>query len=177
MKFRGQLRQFKIIGRKIPTEKEPSPPLYRMQIFAPDYIVAKSRFWYFAKFLKKIKKSIGEIVYCEEIHEKHPTQVKNYGIWLRYESRSGVHNMYREYRDLTVAGAVTLCYRDMAARHRARAHSIHIIKVEELKAAQCRRPHIKQFLNSKIRFPFPHRVNYPFRKVKYTYTRPTTKFS
>ena len=34
--------------------------------------------------------------------------------------------MYREYRDLTVAGAVTQCYRDMGARHRARAHSIQV---------------------------------------------------
>ena len=27
--------------------------------------------------------------------------------------------MYREYRDLTVAQAVTACYRDMGARHRS----------------------------------------------------------
>ena len=34
--------------------------------------------------------------------------------------RSGTHNMYREYRDLTVNAAITQCYRDMGARHRAR---------------------------------------------------------
>ena len=34
--------------------------------------------------------------------------------------------MYREYRDLTAAGAVTQCYRDMGARHRARATSIQV---------------------------------------------------
>ena len=44
----------------------------------------------------------------------------------RYDSRSGTHNMYREYRDLTVSSAVTACYRDMGARHRARAHSIQV---------------------------------------------------
>lgn len=71
--------------------------------------------------------------------------------------------MYREYRDLTVAGGVTQCCkphlkifllpyqffcpldRDMAARHRARASSIHIIKVECIAADKCRRPHVKQF--------------------------------
>lgn len=37
--------------------------------------------------------------------------------------------MYREYRDLTVGGAVTQCYRDMGARHRARAHSIQVINL------------------------------------------------
>ena len=34
--------------------------------------------------------------------------------------------MYREYRDMTVSSAVTQCYRDMGARHRARAHSIQV---------------------------------------------------
>ncbi len=34
--------------------------------------------------------------------------------------------MYREYRDMTVSAAVTQCYRDMGARHRARAHSIQV---------------------------------------------------
>lgn len=33
----------------------------------------------------------------------------------------------------------------MAARHRARASSIQIIKVEVLPPSKCRRPHIKQF--------------------------------
>jgi large subunit ribosomal protein L18Ae len=37
--------------------------------------------------------------------------------------------MYREYRDVTVAGAVTQAYRDMGARHRAQADRIQIIKV------------------------------------------------
>ena len=36
--------------------------------------------------------------------------------------------MYREYRDLTVGAAITQCYRDMGARHRARAHAIQIIR-------------------------------------------------
>jgi len=32
--------------------------------------------------------------------------VKNYGIWVRYMSRTGFHNMYKEYRDVTLNGAV-----------------------------------------------------------------------
>lgn len=48
--------------------------------------------------------------YClVQVHEKTPLKVKNFGIWLRYDSRSGTHNMYREYRDLTTSGAVTQC--------------------------------------------------------------------
>lgn len=53
-----------MIGRRVPTEKDRSPTLYRMRIFAPDEVSAKSRFWYFTKKLKKLKKTAGEICYC-----------------------------------------------------------------------------------------------------------------
>ena len=81
-----------------PGEVELNFSLFRMRIFAPDAIVAKSRFWYFLRQLRKFKKTTGEIVSVEEIKERKPLQIKNFGIWLRYDSRSGTHNMYREYR-------------------------------------------------------------------------------
>merc|ERR1719278_2332089 len=52
--------------------------------------------------------------------------------------------MYREYRDLTVSAAITQCYRDMGARHRARAHAIQIIRCEVVPAGKCRRPLVTQ---------------------------------
>jgi large subunit ribosomal protein L18Ae len=58
--------------------------------------------------------------------------------------------MYREYRDLTKSGAVTQCYRDMGARHRARPHSIQIMKIEEIAAGKCRRPNITEFHVNKL---------------------------
>ena len=128
MKFKcAELKEFEIVGRPLPKGDE-KMPVYKMTIFAPDEIVAKSRFWYFLRQLRKFKKTTGEIVSVEEIKERKPMQIKNFGIWLRYDSRSGTHNMYREYRDLTVGGAITQCYRDMGARHRARAHAIQIIR-------------------------------------------------
>uniref|UniRef100_A0A8B9P9M4 Large ribosomal subunit protein eL20 n=13 Tax=Amniota TaxID=32524 RepID=A0A8B9P9M4_APTOW len=176
MKASGTLREYKVVGRCLPTLKCRTPPLYRMRIFAPNHVVAKSRFWYFVSQLKKMKKSSGEIVYCGQVYEKSPLRVKNFGIWLRYDSRSGTHNMYREYRDLTTAGAVTQCYRDMGARHRARAHSIQIMKVEEIAASKCRRPAVKQFHDSKIKFPLPHRVLRRQHKPRFTTKRPNTFF-
>uniref|UniRef100_A0A9L0JQJ4 Large ribosomal subunit protein eL20 n=1 Tax=Equus asinus TaxID=9793 RepID=A0A9L0JQJ4_EQUAS len=174
--FLFQLREYKVVGRCLPTPKCHTPPLYRMRIFAPNHVVAKSRFWYFVSQLKKMKKSSGEIVYCGQVFEKSPLRVKNFGIWLRYDSRSGTHNMYREYRDLTTAGAVTQCYRDMGARHRARAHSIQVMKVEEIAASKCRRPAVKQFHDSKIKFPLPHRVLRRQHKPRFTTKRPNTFF-
>lgn len=86
-------------------------------------------------------------------------KVKNFGIWLRYDSRSGTHNMYKEFRDLSRADAVKSLYQDMAARHRARFRSIHILRVVEIaKADDVRRPYIKQLLTPNLKFPLPHRV-------------------
>merc|ERR1712198_134719 len=176
MKARGTLKEYKIVGRRLPTDKERVPPLYQMRIFAPDRIVAKSRYWYFVGMLKKMKKGTGEIVSVQQVNEKKPLCIKNIGIWLRYVSRSGQHNMYREYRDLTTCGAVTQCYRDMGARHRARASSIQIMRVERLLASKTRRPNIKQFHDSKIRFPLTHRVGRRLHHPRFTTRRPLTYF-
>jgi large subunit ribosomal protein L18Ae len=58
----GRLQEYQVIGRHVPTEATPNPKLYRMRIFAPNNIVAKSRFWYFIAKLRKIKKTNGELV-------------------------------------------------------------------------------------------------------------------
>ena len=65
--FFFQLKEFEIIGRALPTEKNSSPPLYKMRIFAPDEVIGKSKYWYFVSKLKKIKKSTGEIVSCRRV--------------------------------------------------------------------------------------------------------------
>ena len=38
-----------------------------MRIFANDKATAKSRFWYFCTQLRKMKKTQGEIVCCEQV--------------------------------------------------------------------------------------------------------------
>ncbi|KAK1149566.1 60S ribosomal protein L20B [Aspergillus melleus] len=58
----GRLTEYQVIGRHLPTEANPTPKLYRMRIFAPNTVVAKSRFWYFLTQLRKVKKANGEIV-------------------------------------------------------------------------------------------------------------------
>ncbi|KAF4422899.1 60S ribosomal protein L20-B [Colletotrichum fructicola] len=171
----GRLTEYEVIGRHLPTESNPTPALYRMTIFAPNTTVAKSRYWYFLRGLKKVKKATGEIVSVKEIQEKHPLKVKNFGIWIRYDSRSGTHNMYKEYREMSRTDAVEALYSDMAARHRARFRSIHILKVVELeKADDVKRPYIKQLLTKGLTFPLPHRVpKIPNQKI-FSAKRPTT---
>ncbi|KAG8498264.1 hypothetical protein CXB51_007281 [Gossypium anomalum] len=109
-----------------------------------------------------------------EIFEKNPTKIKNYGIWLRYQSRTSYHNMYKEYRDTTLNGAVKQIYTEMASRHR-------IIKTATILAKLCKRDSTKQLHNSKIKFPLVFKkVRPPTRKLKTTYkaSKPTLfKFS
>lgn len=171
----SRLHEYQVIGRRLPTESVPEPKLFRMRIFASNDVVAKSRYWYFLKKLHKVKKASGEIVSLNIISEAKPTKVKNFGIWIRYDSRSGTHNMYKEYRDVTRVGAVETMYSDLAARHRARFRSIHILKVVELeKTSDVKRQYVKQFLEKDLQFPLPHRVF----KTKNTYyaKRPSTYY-
>lgn len=63
----GRLQEYQVIGRHLPSEANPAPKLYRMRIFAPNEVVAKSRFWYFLAKLRKIKKANGEIVSLNQV--------------------------------------------------------------------------------------------------------------
>merc|ERR1719507_425367 len=142
----------------MPSALDANPALYKMQIFAPNTVAAKSRFWYFVSFYKKVNKTAGEIVEIKEVNEKHPGCVKNFGIWIRYDSRSTTENMYREYRDVSLPLAVTQMYREMAARHRARPGSIQVLRTKQVKSNECRRPQNKAMHDPNIKFPLPRRV-------------------
>ncbi|WCJ27384.1 60S ribosomal protein L18a [Euphorbia peplus] len=162
--------QYQVVGRGLPTESDEHPKIYRMKLWATNEVRAKSKFWYFLRKLKKVKKSNGQVLAINEIYEKNPTKIKNYGIWLRYQSRTGYHNMYKEYRDTTLNGAVEQMYTEMASRHRVRFPCIQIIKTATIPAKLCKRESTKQFHNSKIKFPLVFKkVRPPTRKLKTTY--------
>jgi large subunit ribosomal protein L18Ae len=148
-----------------------------MQIFAANEVVARSRFWYVLHQTKKMKKTTGEILSVNEIIEKNPNTVKNFAIWLRYNSRSGTHNMYKEFRDTTLCGAVEQMYADMSGRHRARKSSIQIIKTAVIKASESKRVPIQMMHDSKIKFPLTHvRPRAPHKRLASTFvaSRPST---
>jgi large subunit ribosomal protein L18Ae len=171
---------------------QPNPTLLRMTIFAKNDVEAKSKFFYFSSRLKNLKRANGEILACSERFDTSPEVVKNFGIFLRYNSRSGTHNMYKEFRDTTRTGAVAKMFNDMAGRHRARRKSIQIMKVKKkekkkavlsvglqvdrVPAGKTRRAGVKQFHNSKIRFALPHRVARVPRDLRQTFVaaRPST---
>ncbi|KAL8227803.1 hypothetical protein R6Q57_015387 [Mikania cordata] len=142
---------YKVVGRGLPTEADEHPKIYRMNLWATNEVRAKISYGtcafdyycvfyafygveirYFLGKLKKVKKSNGQMLAINEIFEKNPTTIKNYGIWLRYQSRTGYHNMYKEYRDTTLNGSIEQMSTEMASRHR-------VIKTATIPAKLCKR--------------------------------------
>jgi large subunit ribosomal protein L18Ae len=88
-----------------------------------------------------------------EIFERRPNHVKTFGIVLRYQSRTGNHNMYKEYRDVSLNGAVSQLHAEMAGNHRASPDTISIIRTAILnKRKEIRRPRSLQYRGN-VKFP------------------------
>jgi len=172
----ANMHQYQIVGRAAPTPKNPTPKIYRMRIFARNVVLAKSRFWYFMKRLNKAKKSGGELLSVNELHDTSPTKVKNYGIWLRYDSRTNTHNMYKEFRNVNINGAVGQLYQEMAGRHRADPGSIQIIHATTIPDEKCRREHVLEMHDKKLKFPVIRKIPHAAKKLRTTFKakRPQT---
>lgn len=102
--------------------------------------------------------------------------MKNYGIWIRVQSRTGFHNMYKEYRDTTLNGAVAAMYDELGGRHRVRAPCIQIIKTATVPDENCKRLNTTQFHGTELRFPLTHKLVRPASKslkTTYKYARPS----
>ena len=56
-----------VIGRRLPSEQDAEPQLYRIRIFAKNEVLAKSKFWYYMKRQHKVRKVQGEIVNVSEV--------------------------------------------------------------------------------------------------------------
>ncbi|CAL8989848.1 unnamed protein product [Prunus brigantina] len=54
--------QYQVVGRKLPTASDGHPEIYRMKLWATNEVRAKSKFWYFLRKLKKVKKSNGQVL-------------------------------------------------------------------------------------------------------------------
>merc|ERR1740139_1598691 len=175
---RGQ-SLFQVVGRFVPNQKygedDPQCKVYRMKIFAKNKVVARSRFWYFMGRLCRVKKANGQIVSVNQIFEKTPEKVKNFGIWFRYDSRTGTHNAYKEYREVALTDAVNSLYQNMAGLSPAKAASIQILRTSELKASECKRPNIVQFHTQKIKFPLAHRIIKTPKAYKTTFKASSAK--
>eukprot|EP00429_Kryptoperidinium_foliaceum_P069501 CAMPEP_0176069458 /NCGR_PEP_ID=MMETSP0120_2-20121206/34681_1 /TAXON_ID=160619 /ORGANISM="Kryptoperidinium foliaceum, Strain CCMP 1326" /LENGTH=90 /DNA_ID=CAMNT_0017403095 /DNA_START=44 /DNA_END=312 /DNA_ORIENTATION=- len=77
--------------------------------------------------------------------------------------------MYKEYRDVTINGAVSQMYREMAGRHRAHPNTIQIINTATLKAADCKRDHVVEMHNAKLKFPIIKKMPMVAKRLRSTF--------
>ena len=171
------LKQYLVIARPLPTEKNPNPPAVRVQVFAQDEIIAKSRFWTVASRIARLKKAHGEILAVKHVIEPEPTRAKTYGIWLTFRSVRASHNVYKEYRDTTTEGAVAKMYSELAGTHNTKATDISIIKIAEVaEAKDIVHKTVQQFAEDGIKFPVAKqsiRASRPSQKRIFSKVRPT----
>ena len=129
-------RQFLIYGRPLPTEQNKTPKICVAKIFAKNEAFAKSRFWKLNLRNHKLKKSQGEIIKIQEVHEKQHLVARNFGIFLRYKSSTGYHNLFKEFRDVSVKGAINQLYSEMAGAYHVDNEKVQIINTVELTKEQ-----------------------------------------
>ncbi|KAL7714296.1 60S ribosomal protein L18a [Entamoeba marina] len=171
------MKEYYITARAI-DKKHDHNEIFRSRVFAPNYVVAKSKFWMMLKKQHKVKKVNAELLQCVQLFEKSPTVVKNYQIFLRYISAGGIHNITKQYRDTTRCGAVAQMYNDLASQYRTRQDKIQVISITTVKDSLVKNPVLSQFLGANIKFPMLHskpilaskRYNVPIKKGKLSTT-------
>jgi large subunit ribosomal protein L18Ae len=157
------IKNFEVIARPLPTPAVPNPAALRVQVFAPDEVIAKSKFWSMARRIARLKKSRGEVLAVRQVLEPEPTRVKNYGVWLTFRSTRATHNIYKEYRDTTTESAVLQLYSEMAGTHNVKSDAISIIRITEVADADVVHPNIKQFTVEGIKYPITKQLIRPVK--------------
>ncbi|KAJ9462361.1 60S ribosomal protein L18a-2 [Diplonema papillatum] len=157
----AHLRQYEVVGRHKPSPKMPEPKLFRHVCFAPNHVVAKTKFWKFMREYHKVKRANGEVFGVRELKEKRPNVIKNFCVQFRWYSRTGPVNTSKEIRDTHLSRGVSRIFNGLAGQHRASFSNIQVIRSTTKLPKDCNRPHISQFHNGGIRFPLIHRVRKP----------------
>jgi hypothetical protein len=65
----ARYHQYQVVGRLKPSAQKGTrkSTIYKMNVFAPNTVVAKSRFWYYMSMLNRVKKANGEILQINEV--------------------------------------------------------------------------------------------------------------
>ena len=147
------VKHYSVVGRETPSEKNPSPTVYKYEVFAPNFVVAKSRFWRIMNDKNKVKSTHGDVLQCRVVRDKK-LAARNYAVNVVYYSqRCGYTNMTKEFRDVSKAGAVAQTLNDLASRHRARFANVEVLSVKSIPDSECRRLYTTQFHDTKLSFP------------------------
>ena len=173
--MRPHLKHYQVVGRATPTEAEPNPTVYKFEVFAPNFVVAKSKFWTLMRDKHKVKAPKGDVLSCKVVKDRK-IAARNYSVDIAYYSQAcGYTQMTKEFRDVSRAGAVSQAYNDLASKHRARYQSIDVLGVKSIEGSTCRRPFVAQFNDPKLKFPLFHRRVQPNRADRAIFKQKASK--
>ena len=149
-------REFLVFGRQKPDEQNPSPKIVAIRVFAKNPVLAKFKFWSMARKESKLKRTKGEIIRVSEVFDRPENKGLNYGIYVRYRSKKGIHNAYKEFRAVNKKDAIDKMYNEMGGCHKCPSKDIEIIKIDLLTQEQLRvrKPRCLLWSNTaKINYP------------------------
>eukprot|EP00494_Astrolonche_serrata_P030754 UN31022 len=152
---------YEVIGRTVPTERDPAPKIFKAKVYAANDVVAKSRFFKYMRFNReanRAKKSTIQILRVQRKGQEYGGRAKTYGFCLNYQSRTHRVGMYKEIRATTETEAVNKLIADMAGRHRAKSSSIQITTCREVPKSKTRRLINKQLTKEMLSFRYPCNV-------------------
>lgn len=172
---RPHLKHYQVIGRATPTEKNATPTAYKYEVYAPNFVVAKSRFWKIMNDKNKIKQTHGDVLSVKVVKDRK-IAARNYAVDLCYYSqRCGYTQMSKEFRDVSKSGAVSQAYHDLASRHRARYTNVEVLGIKSIPNHDCRRLSIIQFHKAKLSFPLLQVNTKAARKDRAIFVKKNTK--
>ncbi|RVD92535.1 ribosomal L18A [Tubulinosema ratisbonensis] len=149
------VKEFKVFGSKMPTEKEAFPQIFTMSLFAKNELIARSKFLKQLRIKHKIKSTSAVILKVEEqIEDLTNMTVKNYGIKFVFRSRKGsLQNMYKEFRAISRCDAVDSLFGDMASRHKVKSDDVFIVSINEKQKDELIRQKTIEFAEEGVYFP------------------------
>ncbi|KAL8499008.1 hypothetical protein ACS0TY_022097 [Phlomoides rotata] len=65
-----KFHQYQVVRRALPTETNEHPKIFRMKLWETNPGRAKSKVWHFLKKLMKVKKSNGQMLAINEVHDE-----------------------------------------------------------------------------------------------------------
>lgn len=146
-------KEFRIYGCKKPSAGEEHPQIFVSTVFAPNQVVAQSKFFKITNKQYKIKATNGVIVRIEEVEQDNDYVIKNYGIKFSYRTRSGLLNGYKEIRHINRALAVAGLCSEFGSRHKIKSSDIYIIDIKQLADDEVTKSKILSYVGKDVRFP------------------------
>lgn len=150
---KNNITEFRIHGCKKPSQKEPHPQLFSSIVFAPNSVVAQSKFFKMTTKQYKIKPTNGVIAKIEEVEQDNDFVVKNYGIKFTYRTRTGLCNAYKEIRHINRVLAVESLYNEFGSKHKLNQNEFYIIEVKQLADEEVTKSKVLSYVGKDVKFP------------------------